>query len=723
MAEPEEVKVQEEIFRSMGETPDDDGTQEEQQPLYQVYKDTHIPVPKDLGKLWKSRRDLGMKLMKENYTEAWLEAIRYYNNDHSSQDAHRDSKGTRRRGDETENLVFANVTTLMPILYNKNPTIEVSNLAEGEEAQEEQMTASMFKRLSNVLINRKTSPGINLKKRIRRQTLFALLCNIGWIKFDWVDREDSSEAVVDEINSVAAKYKAAKDVNEIKECEGMLASLHDKFSFAQPKGPKLTVKHLGDVICDPEAEDSDLSDANWMMERDYIQTELLNALYLSDNDNEDGRRKLLYKPTHILSSEEQNDPMFVTNGFSELTKDKNRASDFGFVDDEQFKAAQYTEVWYVWDKITRRVFLFHSNDWTWPLWVWDDPFKASRFFPYFALTFHESVEGMLGKGEVTYYLDQQDALNEMNAAEAKARKDLLGRIIYHRKRVSGEEVEKAFSNNDNRFVGIDLPEGVVLRDVIMQMDSIYKSNRELFDRSRIYGAVNRITGISEIMRGEQLRTNTTEDAANLMADAASTRIDEKNDKIEEEIADIVQFLLEVCVQKLNQQEVSELVGSEYAQFWREMTPQELNSQFSFRIVAGSTEKPTSKAKQQKALQTGQVLGQFVNAAPATITVILKLFQKAFSDFDISDSDWQMIIQTMEAQMQKGISTQGNGGAAPTSGQPQQGGGGDEQMQQLLSGVMKLLAPEVKQSLQQAVSQGANPVEALMQMASQVAQQQ
>jgi hypothetical protein len=103
-----------------------------------------------------------------------------------------------------------------------------------------------------------------------------------------------------------------------------------------------------------------------------------------------------------------------------------------FVDDEQFKAAQYTEVWYVWDKITRRVFLFHSNDWTWPLWVWDDPFKASRFFPYFALTFHESVEGMLGKGEVTYYLDQQDALNEMNAAEAKARKDLLGRIIYHK---------------------------------------------------------------------------------------------------------------------------------------------------------------------------------------------------------------------------------------------------------------------------------------------------
>jgi hypothetical protein len=72
------------------------------------------------------------------------------------------------------------------------------------------MTASMFERLSNVLINRKATPGLNLKKRIRRQTLFALLCNIGWIKFDWVDREDSSEAVVDEINSVAAQVQSGE---------------------------------------------------------------------------------------------------------------------------------------------------------------------------------------------------------------------------------------------------------------------------------------------------------------------------------------------------------------------------------------------------------------------------------------------------------------------------------------------------------------------------------
>jgi hypothetical protein len=254
---------------------------------------------------------------------------------------------------------------------------------------------------------------------------------------------------------------------------------------------------------------------------------------------------------------------------------------------------------------------------------------------------------------------------------------------------------------------------------------VYKANRELFDRTRVYGAINRISGIGEVMRGEQLRTNTTQDAVNLLAEAATTRVEEKIDKIEEEIADIVQYLLEVCFQKMSREEIAELIGSKRAELFENMPPQELNSRYSIRIVAGSTEKPTSKNKQQKALQTGQVLGQFVNAAPATIMVILKLFQKAFSDFDITDSDWEMILQTLQAQMQKGISTQANGAAGPAQeggGQQQQGAEGQEQMQQLLSGVMKLLAPEVKQSLQQAVSQGANPVEALMQMASQVAQQ-
>jgi len=29
-------------------------------------------------------------------------------------------------------------------------------------------------------------------------------------------------------------------------------------------------------------------------------------------------------------------------------------------------------VFLVWDKTLRRAMLYHKDDWTWPLWVWDD---------------------------------------------------------------------------------------------------------------------------------------------------------------------------------------------------------------------------------------------------------------------------------------------------------------------------------------------------------------
>ena len=41
----------------------------------------------------------------------------------------------------------------------------------------------------------------------------------------------------------------------------------------------------------------------------------------------------------------------------------------------QYDKACYTKVWYVWDKVTRRLEMYADNDWKWPIWVWDDPYQ------------------------------------------------------------------------------------------------------------------------------------------------------------------------------------------------------------------------------------------------------------------------------------------------------------------------------------------------------------
>ena len=53
---------------------------------------------------------------------------------------------------------------------------------------------------------------------------------------------------------------------------------------------------------------------------------------------------------------------------------------YGYDDERSYRRAQRTYVWRVWDKITRRVLMFAENDWTWPIWVWDDPYGLDDFF-------------------------------------------------------------------------------------------------------------------------------------------------------------------------------------------------------------------------------------------------------------------------------------------------------------------------------------------------------
>ena len=79
-----------------------------------------------------------------------------------------------------------------------------------------------------------------------------------------------------------------------------------------------------------------------------------------------------------------------------------------------------TKVWYVWDKVTRRLEMYADNDWKWPIWVWDDPYGLQGFFPLTPMWFHENPVAMYAKGEVSYYLDQQDQINEINDEKRRA---------------------------------------------------------------------------------------------------------------------------------------------------------------------------------------------------------------------------------------------------------------------------------------------------------------
>jgi hypothetical protein len=709
---PEEVDAA--IDNSLGDdAPRKRSSRRRKDPVYKVLGDSKIPVSKATGKVWKSRVSQVMKNT-ENVREAWSEAIRYYENDQlghrqGQENASGNTIGNQKLNNnitETENVIFANVTTMVPALYARNPEAEFTS-----NVEEKRELATILERLVNVLAGRKSAPGINLKPKAKRCVVTTLLTNRSWIKIGWTPKQESSEQALADLTKLSKDLEKAKDGKRIVEIEGQIQALEEGVAILHPSGPYAKVKSPFDVMVDPNAKEIDLSDANWVIETDMLPTEFILARYARKSKGNE--HKSIYQPTHVMKTTlDGDDGIQDHENYSIFSNDKEEThKSFGFTDQESFDKAKLTKVYFIWDRVTRRVLLFNSNDWTWPIWVWDDPLQLDTFFPYYPLTFFESPNGPLTKGEVSYYLDQQDAINEIADEKRRSRKWARRNIFYNTNVISQEDAQAVLNGDDGTARGISISPETRLSDVIASVPPPSIQFEKMFDKEDSYRAIDRISSVSTVMRGEQFKTNTNQQAVNANVGASNMRVDEKSDQIEDWIGSILWGVAQLCLMNMDQETVVNLIG-EQSTGWENMTAQEV-SQLSHTVIGGSTKKPTSSAKKEEALEFGQVLGQFVNAAPGPVLkVMLQVMEKAFDEVTMREEDWEELITAIEQQQggeqQQG---QGGGGADVSAASP-------EQLKEMLA----QLPPEMKQQVQSAIQSGVPPQKALQSVMQQQQQQ-
>lgn len=688
-------------------------------PMYKMVGNSRIPTSKSTGALWSSRRDQGLRA-RRNIETNWDEAIRYYDNDQSRHRSSSEIGAGNRPGPrltnewrETENVVFSNCSIMVPMLYAKNPHVTVSHSNDAVELQ-----AKAVERLINKLLGQRTAPGLNFKTKARRAVLTALLTNSAFIKIGYTKKEDGSAAAVEELQRLSQELENAKSKKQILEVEGKIHALEEKVNLLSPSGPWANNLMPHRIIVDPTSTQPDGSDAKWMMEWDYLPTSYLNAVYATQQGEE---VRSVYEPTHILDAQESavSGVEEQVNNFSLFqSAEEANANDYGYSNVAAFEAAQHTKVWYVWDKITRRVLMFADNKWTWPIWVWDDPLQLPRFFPYFRLWFHEAVNTNAPKGEVTYYLDQQDAINEINDEIHRGRSWAKRNVLFNKNTIDRLDVEEVLKGDDGTARGIDVPEGTKLEDHIFSFIPPSLNRPEFFSPDSKFAAINRITGINDAMRGAQFKTNTTNQAIQSYQANTDIRVDERVDLIEDFIGDIAWNIAMLCMMNWDKEDVAPIIGMELAQSWKKITDtRDFETNFSARVEGGSIAKPNSREKKQQALEIGQVLGQFANAAPAAVLVMLKMFERSFDEFTVSDEEWKLIEQTMMAALQKagGGPNEQSEGESPEA---QAEGGPPESDAGMIAQVKERIAklPAAAQAkLQELVQGGMPPAEALKQI--------
>lgn len=711
---PEDVNAN--IDASLGEDAPKRRTRKRIDPIYKVVGSSKIPVSKATGKVWKSR--VSQSQVQTQYVrEAWSEAIRYYDNDQLNHREAAEGKSGNRLGNkklnnnitETENVVFSNVTTMVPALYARNPTAEFTSNDESKKK-----LATITERLVNVLGGRKAAPGINLKPKAKRAVVTCLLTNRAWIKIGWTPKNDSSEQALADLAKLSKELEKAKDSKTIIEIEGKLQALEESIDILQPAGPYAKVKSPFHIMIDPNAKEIDATDANWIIEEDMLPTEFILAKYAKKKKG--GEYTSIYRPTHVMKATlEGDDGIENAENFSLFSNEKEEtAKTFGFTDEESFNKAKMTKVYFVWDKVTRRVLLFNSQDWSWPIWVWDDPLQLDTFFPYYPLTFFESPNGPLTKGEVSYYLDQQDAINEITDERRRARKWARRNIFYNKNLISQEDAMAVLNGDDGTARGLNLPPEMKLSDAIGSVPVPSMQHEKIFDKEDMYRAIERISSVNNVLQGAQFKTNTNKSAIDANVGASNMRVDEKADQIEDWIGAIYWGVAQLCLMNMPKETVINLIGQE-GEEWENMSADEINK-LSQQVVGGSTKKPTSQAKKEEALEFGQVLGQFVNAAPGPVLkMMLQVMEKAFDEVTMREEDW--------TELQAAIEQTAAGGKAPPQ-EGAQGGQNDittaspEQLKQLLA----QLPPEIKQQVKEAIDSGVSPEKALQAAMSQMQQQ-
>ena len=227
--------------------------------------------------------------------------------------------------------------------------------------------------------------------------------------------------------------------------------------------------------------------------------------------------------------------------------------------------------------------------------------------------------------------------------------------------VTQEMADKILKGPDATATPLKLPEGMKGSDAIFSIMPPSAAFMQLFDKKDLYDSVNRIANTNEVEQGGQFKTNTTNKAIDYYSTLGNMRMDMRLDAIEDSIGDVGWKLAQLCLRYMDAATVTELTGLDVAKFWKPLDNLHDFSKMSVTIVGGSTQKLTTQQKKQEAVQVGQVMSQYVRAAPASaLKVSLDMMSKAFDDFMITKEDWDAIAAEVQqmAQSQQGMVPQG-----------------------------------------------------------------
>jgi len=290
----------------------------------------------------------------------------------------------------------------------------------------------------------------------------------------------------------------------------------------------------------------------------------------------------------------------------------------------------------------------------------DMPYSFGQ--PFVMLRNYEVPDDFYPMGELEQIETLQLELNETRTQMINHRKRYARKYLYMEDAVDETGINALESDEDNVMVPVN--SGQDINRVIIPMPSI-GTPPDFYNQSQmIEDDMDKVSGVSDYMRGEQQNIRRTATEAAMIQDAANSRAQDKMSRIESFLGQIGERIIMLLQQYMTGEQVVRVVGTNAMPVWVKYDKDYIAGEFDMEVEAGSTQPSNETFKRQSAMQMVDAMAPFVQAGVIDVPELAKYILQM--GFGVKNPD-QFI--NAEGPPQPEGAEQPPGQEAPPSGPP------------------------------------------------------
>ena len=449
------------------------------------------------------------------------------------------------------NMVFATVNVISPSISVNFPKITVNAVNPDNAAQ-----AVVAEAVSNYWWKYR-----NIREEFRRAVKDMLIFGHGWMKVGYRFVEEERVGIDTEVSD--SDMNGAPSPNTIV--------LQDS-PFAERVSPF-------DVFVDCDA--TSMHDIKWIAQR--IRRPL------ADVHNDKRYAKAAREAVQLMA-------------VSRYADDPSRKKVYD-------KTYGYAEIWEYYDVANKVMCVFAEGGDTFLVKPMAMPYAFGH--PFVMLRNYDVPDAFYPIGDLEQIEPLQRELNETRTQMMNHRKRYARKYLYKESAFDQFGRTALESDEDNVMVPVSSDES--LGEVVAPFPALINPP-EFYDQSNlITNDIDRVSGVTELMRGGQSEIRRTATEAGLIQDASNARVADKLAIVEHSISEVARRMLMVTRQFMTGEQVARVIGKDGEPIWVTFDRDYLEGDFDFEVVGGSTQPQNESFRRQMALQMVDAMAPFASA--------------------------------------------------------------------------------------------------------------